>query len=86
MLGDVREGTRRATAPIELDDTIPVVRRLKDGSIDYDFYRVQARKMRSRSMADGLRRLARFVRPLIAIAILVIAVWMLLSTRGTSLQ
>lgn len=68
---------RRSAVSSESGGVLPRVRRFGDGSIDYDFYHMRARKMRSRVFVDAIQKAARFIRPLIALAILVVAIWML---------
>jgi hypothetical protein len=46
------------------------VRRHPDGSIDYDFYRRRAARLRSEKVRKSVRGMARMLRPLIAIALL----------------
>jgi len=52
-------------------------RALGNGTIDYDFYRTRARVERNRARHEALRRLTRFVRPLLAVAAIATAIWMM---------
>jgi len=51
-------------------------RRLGGGGIDYDLYRMGVRAERSRVRSETFRSLLRYVRPVIAIALLVAAIFM----------
>ena len=52
-------------------------RRMSDGTIDYDFYRGQAHILRNGAKRDVLMRLIRLVRPLLGIAAIVAAIWIM---------
>jgi hypothetical protein len=55
-------------------------RQLGSGCIDYDFYRARARKERNRVRRETLNSLTRFIRPLVAVAVLATAIWMIPTT------
>jgi hypothetical protein len=57
------------------------VRRNPNGSIDYDFYRRRAARLRADKFSHSVRATMAMVRPLIAIALLVGTV-LALPTRG----
>ena len=46
------------------------VRHHRHGSIDYDFYRRRAVRLRSQDIRKAARRVASMIRPLIAVALL----------------
>lgn len=80
QFGDIRE---RSQARGDLDfyyrtrATLIEARRLGGGTIDYDFYRKRARRMRSRVHREFLQSLWPYARPLVAIALIVAAIGML---------
>jgi hypothetical protein len=47
------------------------VRRHADGSIDYDFYRRRAMRLRSEKIRKAVRGMAPMIKPLIAVALLI---------------
>jgi hypothetical protein len=49
---------------------------LGGGAIDYDFYRMRAHRMRGRVRRKFFRSLLPYVRPLVAVALLVAAIFM----------
>jgi hypothetical protein len=55
-------------------------RRSSNGPINYDFYRARARKERNRVRRETLKSLTRFIRPLVAVAVLATAIWMIPTT------
>jgi hypothetical protein len=80
QIGDIRE---RSQARGDLDfyyrtrATLIEARRLGGGTIDYDFYRKRARRMRSRVHREFLQSLWPYARPFAAIAVIVAAIGML---------
>jgi hypothetical protein len=52
-------------------------RQLGTGYIDYDFYRARARTERNRVRCETLKSLMRFIRPLVAVAAIAAAIWMM---------
>jgi hypothetical protein len=55
-------------------------RQLGGGCIDYDFYRARAREERNRARREIFTRLGRFIRPLVAVAAIAAAIWMMPAT------
>jgi hypothetical protein len=81
QIGDVRVGSQRRG---NLDfyyrtraTLIETRRGLGGGAIDYDCYCMRARSERSRVRSEIVRSLLHYVRPLVAIALLVTAIFML---------
>jgi hypothetical protein len=80
QIGDIRE---RSQTRGDLDfyyrtrATQIEARRLGGGTIDYDFYRKGARRMRSRVHREFLRSLWPYARPFVAIVLIVAAIGML---------
>jgi hypothetical protein len=52
-------------------------RQLGGNNTDYDFYRARARKERDRVRRETLKPLTRFIRPLVAVAAIAAALWMM---------
>ena len=52
-------------------------RRTGEGSIDYDFYRARACEERNRIRRETFKGLKRFIRPLVAVAAIAAALWMM---------
>lgn len=73
MHGHIGELKRRAENGHDLD----TCRRLSNGAIDYDFYRRRAYAERQRVMRQAFGPLAPLMRPLIAVAAVVAAIWMM---------
>lgn len=80
QIGDLRDGSQRRDG---LDfcyrtrATLIEARRLGGGAIDYDFYRMRARAHRRRVHRAIFLSLRPYVRPLVALALLVAAIVML---------
>jgi hypothetical protein len=84
MHGQIGERDHRVAARRDLDfyyhtraALLDSYRRTGDGTIDYDFYRTRARVEQNRARHEALRRLTRFVRPLLAVAAIATAIWMM---------